>query len=189
MATSPSTGRYYNPTAVAMHWFVLGLVVAVYACILLRENYPRGSDIREALKTWHYMLGLSVWALVLVRIVLRLFVWKAPRITPAAPRWQMLLAHVVHLGIYAFMFLMPLGGWLLLSAEGDPVPFWVLQLPSAPIAPSETLADQIKALHETGRTIGYFLIGLHAVAALYHHYVVRDDTLKRMLPHRDQVEP
>src|SRR5690606_22701641 len=108
---------------------------------------------------------------------------------PEGMRGQRLVEIVVILGTCAFLFLMPLGGWLLLSAEGDPIPFWGLQLPSAPIAPSETLADQIKALHETGGTIGYFLIGLHAVAALYHHYVVRDDTLKRMLPHRDQVEP
>jgi len=44
------------------------------------------------------------------------------------------------------------------------------------------LSEQVKELHETVATIGYFLIGLHALAALYHHYVRKDDTLRRMLP-------
>jgi cytochrome b561 len=51
--------RYPN-SAILLHWLVLLLVVAAYACILLRVNYERGSDIREGLKAWHFMLGLSV---------------------------------------------------------------------------------------------------------------------------------
>jgi cytochrome b561 len=52
------------------------------------------------------------------------------------------------------------------------------------IGPSNALAGQVKEMHETFGTIGYFLIGLHAFAALFHHYIVKDDTLRRMLPGR-----
>ena len=61
MNDSPLHKRYPN-SAILLHWLVLLLVVAAYACILLRTNFERGSDIREGLKAWHFMLGLSVLA-------------------------------------------------------------------------------------------------------------------------------
>lgn len=61
----------YSPISIAMHWLMLLLIVAVYACIELREFYPKGSDPREALKMWHFMLGLSVWILIWVRLFLK----------------------------------------------------------------------------------------------------------------------
>lgn len=176
-----STAKRYPAIAIALHWLMLALIVAVYACILLRENYPRGSELRDALKTWHFMLGLSVLTLVIVRIVMRLFIWKAPEIAPQPARWQALLAGIVHVGLYAFMIAMPVAGWLILSAEGKAIPFWGLELPPL-IAADKPLGEQIQELHETGGTIGYFLVGLHAAAALVHHYIMKDNTLIRMLP-------
>lgn len=73
MNDTPAQKRYPH-TAIALHWLVLLLVIAAYACILLRENYPRGSDIREGLKTWHFTLGLSVLAATFIRGGLRAFV-------------------------------------------------------------------------------------------------------------------
>ena len=90
----------------------------------------------------------------------------------------------MHVALYTLMVGMPLAGWLLLSAEGKPIPFFGLHL-SALIGKSKYLADLIEEIHETGGTMGYFLIGLHTAAALYHHYFVRDNTLRRMLPNRD----
>jgi cytochrome b561 len=172
----------YSSLSISLHWVMLGLLVAVYACMELREFYPRGSDPREALKTWHYMLGLSVLALVIVRIAAR-FVGATPEIVPAIPAWQALSSKVIHLALYALMLGMPIAGWLILSAEGDPIPFWGLQLPAL-TGPNEALAESVEEWHERIATLGYWLVGLHAVAALWHHYVRRDNTLTRMLPGR-----
>ena len=60
----------YGSLAVTLHWFMLLLIAAVYACIELRVNFPRGSDPREALKTWHFMLGFGVLLLVIVRLAM-----------------------------------------------------------------------------------------------------------------------
>lgn len=79
---------------------------------------------------------------------------------------------------------MPFFGWLLLSASGKPIPFFGLELPAL-VAKNKGLADLIKEIHETGGTVGYFLVGIHAAAALFHHYYVKDNTLLRMLPKRD----
>lgn len=175
-----ATPRSYSSLSIALHWLMLLLIVAVYACINLREFYPRGSDIREAFKMWHFMLGLSVFLLVLVRIVARV-TGRTPAITPQPPKWQNIIAKVTHLGLYALMIGMPIGGWLILSASGKPIPFFGLELPAL-VAPNKDFAGQIKEIHETFGTVGYYLIGLHAAAALFHHYFVKDNTLRRMLP-------
>ena len=77
---------------------------------------------------------------------------------------------------------MPLLGWLTFSAEGEVIPFFFVQLPAL-VNESKSVAEWAKEFHETGGMIGYFLIGMHAAAALFHHYVVRDNTLRRMLPY------
>ncbi|HUX31865.1 MAG TPA: cytochrome b/b6 domain-containing protein, partial [Thiobacillus sp.] len=70
-----------------------------------------------------------------------------------------------------------------LSAAGKPIPFFGLELPAL-IGENKDLGKQIKEVHEFVGTTGYFLIGLHTVAALYHHYIKHDNTLTRMLPGR-----
>lgn len=179
--SATSLPRRYPNSAILLHWLVLLLVAAAYACILLRENYERGSDIRESLKTWHFMLGLAVLAATFLRAGLRAFVWKTPPITPQPPRLLHLLSIVAHSAIYIWLIAMPIAGWTILSAEGDPIPFLGLQLPPL-TGVNEGLAKQVEELHEAGGTVGYFLLGLHAVAALFHHYFIKDDTLVRMLP-------
>lgn len=180
---NPTDSRQrFSSLSIALHWVTVLLISAVYATILLRENYPKGTDIREGLKTWHFMLGLAVLALIVIRLMARLGSRKPP-ITPEPPVWQALLARTTHFALYAFMLAMPVAGWVILSASGKTIPFFGLELPAL-VGQSKTLAAQVKAIHETVGTIGYLLIGLHALAALYHHYVVKDDTLRRMLPGR-----
>ena len=172
----------YASTFIVLHWAMLLFITAAYTCILLHENFARGSDPREGLKAWHFMLGLTILLLVLVRIAAR-FITAKPPITPQPPVWQMHLSKGVHWGLYAFMLVMPLLGWIILSAEGKLIPFYGLEL--FPLVGSdEALGDQVQDIHETIGTIGYFLIGLHAAAALVHHYFYKDNTLTRMLPGR-----
>lgn len=166
----------YSRLSVALHWLMLFLLIAVYAAILLRENYPRGSEIREAFKAWHFSLGLMVFALVWARLIAR---WTGG--TRARPvggaAWA---GALMHLALYGFMIAMPLLGWITLSAEGDPVRLFGLGLPAL-TGPDETLAGRTEEIHETLGTVGYWLVGLHAAAALFHHYVLRDGTLRRMI--------
>ncbi|MDL2354175.1 MAG: cytochrome b [Pseudomonadota bacterium] len=172
----------YGWLSVSLHWVMLALLVAVYASMELREFYPKGSATREAMKTWHYMLGLCVLALATGRLAIH-FAGPVPAISPAPPKWQAQGAKLMKVVLYVFMLGMPVLGWLLLSAKGTAIPFFGLQLPAL-LTENKDLAETVKEVHETGATIGYFLVGLHAAAALYHHYLVRDDTLRRMLPKR-----
>jgi Ca2+-transporting ATPase len=166
---------------------MLLLLIAVYTCIELRGFYPKGSDIREALKTWHYMLGLSVFGLVCLRLLFCL-IGSFPQSEPELPKWQKLSSGLIKTILYMLMIIMPLAGWLILSAEGKPIPFFGLQIPVL-INENKAVAELTKEIHTTFGTVGYFLIGLHAIAALYHHFVVRDNTLMRMLPIGSKLSP
>lgn len=169
----------YHIASIRLHWLTALLMVAVYACIELREFYPKGSDIREGFKTWHFMLGLSVLAVTLIRLYFRTK-YKAPEIAPKPSKHLMLVAHVAHALLYLMMVALPILGWLTLSAAGKPIPFFGLELPAL-VAENEVFAKTLKGLHKTIGTAGYFLIAVHAAAALFHHYVVKDNTLTRML--------
>lgn len=179
---SKSTAFRYTGLSIALHWLTLALLAGVYACIELRSNFPKGSDARELLKHWHFMLGLTVFAVTWLRLLVRLRN-PAPPILPPPPMWQMIPARLVHLALYALLLGAPLAGWLILSAGGKPIPFYGLELPAL-IGKNPELASQIKHWHELAGVTGYWLIGLHALAALLHHYVIRDNTLTRMLPGR-----
>lgn len=167
----------YAPSVVLLHWLMLFLIVAVYVFMALHHEAPKGSEIRATYKYWHMALGLSVLFLVLVRIVLRFKAGPAPAIHPAPAPWILSSSHVMHLILYGFMVIMPVLGWLYLSTRGASIP---LGLP--PIAAEhKDIAHYFKDTHEAIGELGFFLIALHAAAALLHHYFLKDDTLKRML--------
>lgn len=178
MTAQADPKRYARPSIV-LHWLMVLLIIGVYAAIELREFWPRGTATREAFKTWHFMLGLSVFALVWLRIIARV-IWTAPAPVDGAA-WRNALASATHFALYLLMIAMPAAGWLILSAEGEAIPFFGFELPPL-VAANEALAKQVEELHELGGTIGYWLIGLHAAASLFHHYVLKDRVLTRMRP-------
>ena len=172
----------YSTVSIALHWLMLVLLALVYACIELRGMFPKGSGGRTLIVESHFMLGLTVFVLVWLRLFAR-SLGPAPQVFPASPQWQTTLARLMHWALYIFMIVTPILGWLVTSAKGNQVMFYGFDLPM-PIAENKDLARQLQDWHELGGTIGYWLIGLHAVAGLYHHYVVGDNTLLRMMPKR-----
>lgn len=180
MDTELKDTKRFDTAVIIMHWLMLVLLIVVFACIELRELYPKGSDTRELFKTFHFMSGLTVFLLVWCRLGFRL-VSKRPPINPPVASWQHHLAMLTHWLFYLLMIAMPIAGWAILSAEGKAIPFWGLELPAL-IAEDKQLAHTIEELHETAGLVFYYLVALHAFAALFHHYRLKDNTLRRMLP-------
>lgn len=172
------SARYSKPLII-LHWLMLVLMVITYATIELRELFPKGTEPREFMKSLHFMFGLTVLLSVSFRLYFRLNS-TSPAITPAPNLITHRIAQAMHFTLYLLMIGMPIAGWLILSTAGKPIPFFGLELPSL-IAENKELSKSIKELHETVGSLGYFLIGIHTVAALFHHYVVKDNTLKRMM--------
>lgn len=170
--------RRYNPIIIGLHWFMLLLLVAVYITMECRGLFPKGTDARELMKSLHFMLGISVLLLVVIRLAVRLSS-PTPAIIPTPTAIENILAKIMHIALYAFMLLMPLLGWMILSAEGHSTPFFGLELPPL-IAEDHDAAERMEDFHKLGGKIGYALIGLHALAGLFHHYIKRDNTLLRI---------
>jgi superoxide oxidase len=173
----------YGSLSIGLHWLMLILIAGVYACIELKGNFPKGSEYRDLLKQWHFMLGMSIFLLVWLRLLARL-ISPSPKISSSAPAWQATSAKLMHWALYALMIGAPLAGWLTLSAAGKPIPFFGMELPAL-VGKNPGLARTMKELHEWAGTAGYWLIGLHAAAGLFHHFISHDNTLTRMLPGRN----
>lgn len=177
-----NSAERYGALSIAMHWLMLALMAAVYALAELRELFPEDGDGRATLEGWHAMTGLLVLLLAGLRLAINL-VGPAPEVNPPLPRWQARAAHWMHVALYGLMILAPLAGWLALGAEGRAIPFFGHELPAL-TGRSDFIADAAEEVHEFIGSAGYVLVGAHALAALFHHYLLGDNTLARMLPPR-----
>lgn len=132
------------------------------------------------LYSYHKWLGVTIFALVALRLLVRWCLPPPPLLS--APAWQMKLAQGVHHSLYLLMFAVPLTGWLMSSAKGfQTVWFGVLPIPDL-LDKDEALGKFLKKIHEQLSWGLVLLAILHAGAALKHHFRDRDATLARMLP-------
>ncbi len=178
-SSKPSTLVRYAGPAVFFHWAVVLLIAIAYAAIELKGFLPKGSAERTLSMSVHTWAG----ALVLVLAVPRLL-WRLVRGAPApepGPGWMQWLGSAMHLLLYLFIFVQPVLGLLALNAGGHlvTVPGLGVELPSV-VAASRDLKETLEDIHGTLGTAFYTVIGLHAVAALFHHYMLGDNTLRRM---------
>ena len=160
---------------------MLVLLIGVYACIELRVLFERGTDARDLIKTFHYVLGISVFILVSIRLINRILSPKVQRESYGA--YQKWVSKLMFFALYGLMILMPILGYLLVSAEGDLITVFKMELPTLNIEDKE-LAHQIEEIHEIHEIlgkVGYGLIGIHALTGLFHHFILRVQTMKRML--------
>jgi len=177
-----NTRQRYGSLFIALHWIMLLLMAAVFATIELHENFPKGDPMRGLLMRWHFQLGLTVFVLVVLRLVLKRMA-PDPEIVPAPSRLQHLGARAMHAALYLIMAVMPVLGYVGRSLGGKTTYFFGIGLPVFWGADKD-LAENVFELHSLIGNTAYFLIGFHAAAALFHHYFMRDNTLTRMLPER-----
>ncbi len=164
----------------ALHWSVAILVLAIYAIGLGREALPKG-DFRTALLGLHMSLGIGLMALLAIRISWR---FVAPAVEPVALSDGMrLAARLGHGALYVLLLAAPVAGLLAAWIKGRVVGFFGLPLPS-PFLVNSVAAKWLEEAHELTANALVALAGLHAVAALIHHLVLKDGTLRRMLPGR-----
>jgi cytochrome b561 len=180
-AMSVSVVARYRPAQRRLHWLIAVLVLAVYLLIEQRGLFPRGSGGRQAMMQGHFWVGLTILFLALWRLALRVGS-TVPPITPALPAWQAVPSRLLHVALYAFLVAMPLLGLATAWSDGKvlQVPFTDLAVPAL-LPENDALAEQLQELHETIGELFYWVIGAHVLAALWHHFVRRDDTLRRML--------
>ncbi len=179
--TWKNTADRWGGVSQLLHWTIAVLILAIGIVGLTMGELPRTPKYFWVY-TAHKSLGLTVLALVTVRLAWRLYA-GAPAPVPGTPTWQERIASATHWLLYALIFAVPLSGWLYDSASALRPFRWfgLFDVPklSPPDKPLSHLAHEV---HEWGFWLLIAVVLVHAGAALYHHLVQRDDTLARMLP-------
>ena len=178
------TTQRYTGIAIGLHWLI-GLMILTSLGVGLYMVGLSLSPDKLRLYSWHKWAGVTIFMLVLVRSLWRL-THPAPPLPDDVPVWQRKVAEATHYALYALMIVIPLTGWLMSSAKGfQTVYFGVVPIPDL-LAKNEGLGETLALVH---RYLNYSMIGLviaHIAAALKHHFIDKDDILRRMLPARHQ---
>lgn len=171
----------YGAVAKALHWLIALMIFAMIGLGLYMDELPNGPQLFEIVQL-HKSIGLTLLALVVLRILWRLAnpVPPMPLTMPAHERW---LAHLVHIGLYAALLVFPLSGWVMISASQYPIGsiFGVVPIPDL-LETDRQIQNTAYAVHETMLWVIVGLLVLHIAGALKHHFISKDDVLRRMSP-------
>ena len=168
----------YSKPSIIIHWLIAILILCTYLFIENRGIFPKGSEERDFMKLMHFNLGLTIFFLVWIRILFRL-IFKSAKASSEISKYHNFFAKCIQFLLYGLMVFLPLAGWSMLNAYGADVSVWGISLPTL-ISPDESTAGLIKEWHERVALFGYWLIGLHTAGALFNHYVLKNNILKRM---------
>ncbi|WP_269582406.1 cytochrome b [Roseibium sp. Sym1] len=185
-----NTRTGYGSVAILFHWVMAALIVGMIALGLYMHQQPLEEPATFQLYQLHKSIGFVVLSLGVLRLVWRL-ANPAPGLPEGMHPLEKIGAHLGHVGLYALILLLPVSGWLMVSASPWGIPtvlFNVLPVPHLPVPAALGTQEQaetfFKLLHEYGAYLLIALIGVHVAAAFKHHLIARDDTLKRMVSTR-----
>jgi cytochrome b561 len=170
----------YSTGAIILHW---AIAIAVIVTWRIAESAEHVSEAQEsAIMARHMALGMIILLLTVLRLV-----WRIVHPQPAFPqhfaRWERVAARVVHVTFYVLLVGLPLMGWLGSSMEGEAIDvFGAFTIPGLPVAANRGLGHEILEVHGTLGQIMLYLIVLHVLGALKHHFYDRNGELYRMLP-------
>lgn len=174
-----SNPNRYSTLTIALHWLMALLILGMLGVGLWMTEL-KNSPTKIEVYTWHKWIGLTILGLAAIRLIWRLY-RQAPAALPG-PAWQQRAASATHGLMYALMLAMPLTGWLQNSASGFPLTWFGLFKVPALIARNRDAFEFWQQTHEWLAWSLMALIAVHLAAALKHHLIDRDHTLRRMLP-------
>jgi cytochrome b561 len=174
----------YGRTAQTLHWLMFLLIAGAFGVGLWMAGLPVGPQRFRAVP-WHKAIGITIFALVFIRLIWRLG-HPVPPLPASMPTWERVIAHASHWGLYLLMFAVPLSGWLMSSALGFSTVVLGMKVPDL-LERNRELGDTLKTVHYFLNKTLLLLIVLHFAAALKHYFIDRDDILQRMLPWRTRT--
>lgn len=162
------------------HWLIFLLLIGSFTLAWTMTGMPLGLE-KLKFYSWHKWVGATVFLVVILRLGWRL-ANPVPEVPAGTPRWQRIAAGLSHFLLYAILIVMPITGWIMSSMKKLPLVYLgLIHIPS-PFGANEEWAEILEEVHETLGLVLLVLVGIHVLAALYHHFVLRDNVLRRMLP-------
>jgi cytochrome b561 len=175
-----NTKHSWGSLSKALHWIIVLLIINQWIIAERADALPNGLAKLQVLAL-HKSFGITILMLAAIRLVWRLMN-PTPDLTAETKPWERVLAKLSHLLLYALIFAMPLTGWMMSSARNFPVSWFKLfQLPDL-VAPAEQTFHQMLDLHHLLFKVLVGVALLHIAGALKHHFLDKNDVLKRMLP-------
>ena len=178
--TAGAEALEYSSVARTFHWVTAALVLTMLPIGIAMASFDLGGAVEDPMYHVHRSIGAVVLTITVLRLIYRLH-HPAPPLPADMPAWQQVAALATHWGLYALLIVQPIVGWIATSAYRAPVLFfWLFDLP--PIWPENRPFSE--AMFVVHRSIGILiatLICVHIGAALYHHFILKDRVLKRML--------
>lgn len=176
----PDTPHGWGTVGRTLHWLMALLILGMFALGWTAVNYPM-SPAKLQIFAWHKSIGLSLLALVVVRILWRLS-HGTPTPPPGTSAAERGLARAGHVGLYFMMILMPVSGYVVNSTANFPLRFFGgFRVPNL-IPADKTWQELAESVHLAGFWAFSALILVHVLAALRHHYLKKNDVLLKMLP-------
>jgi cytochrome b561 len=172
-----NTPQRYGAVAQFLHWSTAVFVVLAWVLGQTVDDLPKAVGLFA-----HVSAGLAVLAIVIVRLMWRLV--DAPpkaEVTPLGV-WLDRAGRAAHLALYVLLIAVPVVGIVTQFGRGQPLPLFGLTEIVSPWPADRAFARSAKGLHETLSNVLLIIAAIHAVAALGHHWLLRDRTLARMLP-------
>ncbi|MFM1885631.1 MAG: hypothetical protein RL026_788 [Pseudomonadota bacterium] len=178
-----NTQKRWGALAQVLHWLVVWAVITQFVLAEVAAGLPDGLA-KLATLAQHKSVGITILALALLRLAWRRVNRGRSPVLPADLRpWEKPLAHLTHHGLYLLLVVVPLTGWMMSSAKNYPVSWFNLLGPLPDLVPpNQSLYDWLEAAHGYSALAMQWLAIVHALAALFHHFIRRDDVLSRMLP-------
>lgn len=177
MRNDDAQAARYDRATIAFHWITAVLVVALWCLGQTLDWFPRGAPRLAALST-HISLGVALAGVLLARLF-----WRGSagrHLPPADPGALGVLAQLAHTALYLLLIAVVGLGLGLEWLRGDSI-FGLFSLPG--LAPTDrAVRHAFTGLHSLLANAVLIVAGLHALAALAHHYVLRDSVLRRMVP-------
>jgi cytochrome b561 len=175
-----NTTRSWGSVSKLLHWLIVLLIINQWVIAERADSLPIGIAKLQAL-AWHKSFGITILMLAVVRLAWR-WMNPVPDLAGETRPWERVLARISHLLLYALIFAMPLSGWLMSSAKNFPVSwFKLLQLPDL-VSPDQQIFERMRDLHHLLFDVLVVVAAVHVAGALKHHFIDRNDVLKRMLP-------
>jgi cytochrome b561 len=171
----------YGAAAQSLHWLTVLFVLLAWTLGTFGDDFPKGGPREDALFA-HISLGLLIPAMLILRLILRVADRPPPFESSRWGVWPDYAAKATHLLLYTLLVLVPVAGIVAQFARGNPLPIFGMTELASPWVRDKAFAHSVTEVHEVLANALIILAGLHAFAAIVHHWVLRDRTLVRMLP-------
>lgn len=174
-----NTENKYGVISKLIHWTITGLFIYLFYLALNMTGMESSSE-KWTMYGEHKQFGILVGILVLFRLA-----WKFSNVSPEYPQkdavLQKRLASLTHFFLYFIMIMFPVSGYIMSMSGGHGINFFGYALPNL-VGKNESIGGFFHSIHGWLEYATYFVVGLHVVGALYHHFVKKDNVLTRMLP-------